>query len=125
MLSHARRRRDLRTVSIVVLRWQRTLNIRCCSRQLQEDQEGVAGEQNCPQAAEEVAAHHRSASECQLAPSDFGSSRHTVVEAEPVGRPCHKLPSLWPNHRTLRRGLPEGSERSKSPKLRSPAVAQV
>jgi hypothetical protein len=79
----------------------------------------VAGEQNCPRAEEEVAAHHRSASECRLEPSDSGSSRHTAVEAEPpVGRPCHKLPSPRHNHRTPRRGLPEGSGRSKWPKLR-------
>lgn len=84
----------------------------------------MAEEQSCPQ-AEEVAAHHRSASECQPVPSGFGSNRHTAVEAEPAGRPCHKLPSLWPNHRKPRRDLPEGSGRSKLPKLRSPAVAQV
>ena len=84
-------------------------------------------EQSCPQAAGEVVEHHRSASEYQLAPSGSGSSRRTAVEAEPPeGRPaCRKLPSLWPNHRTPRRGLHEGSGRSKLPKLRSPAVAQV
>jgi hypothetical protein len=87
----------------------------------------VAAEQSCPQAAEEVAVHHRSASECQLAPSGSGSSRHTAVEAEPPeGRPaCRKLPSPWPNRRTPRTGLREGSGRSKLPRLHSPAVAQV
>jgi hypothetical protein len=84
----------------------------------------VAAEQSCPQVAGEVAVHHRSASEYQLVPSGFDSSRHTVVEAEP-GQPYHKLPSLWPIHRTQRRDLPEGSGRSKLPKLRLPAVAQA
>jgi hypothetical protein len=85
----------------------------------------VAAEQSCPQAVEEVAAHHRSGSECQLVPSGFGSSRHTVAEAEPVGRPCHIVPSLRRNHRKPRRDLPEGSGRSKLPKLRLAAVAQA
>jgi len=91
----------------------------------------VAAEQNYPQVAGEVAAHHHSASECQLAPSGSGSSRHTAaveaeVETEPalLGQPHRTLPSRCRNHRKLRKGLLEGSARSKLPKLRSTVVAQ-
>ena len=86
-------------------------------------------EQSCPQGAAEVAAHRRSASECQLAPSGFGSSRHTVVEVEPeldhLGRPQRTLPSRCQTHRRPRMDLLRDSARSKLPKLHSAAVARA
>ena len=52
----------------------------------------MAEEQSCPRVVAEAAVHLRSASECQLVPSGFGSTQRTAVEAELVGRPLHTAP---------------------------------
>lgn len=53
---------------------------RCCSHpvQLQEDPEGEAAGQSCPQEAEAAARQHRS-SEIRPVPSGSGSNRRTAV----------------------------------------------